>query len=1509
MKERKSTLIFKWTYKTLRSIILSLIVLSVTLYTLVYILISIPPVQNIIKERIEKELSIFLGNNVEIGNIDIIPMNEVIINDALFFDSDGKECLEISRLGSGINLWRLLFTGYIEITYVELLDFKAEIYQKTPESPLNIDFFIKAFQPKQKNKPPTKFDLKIHNIVIRKGTVKFDRLWTEKNKSNTIDFNHLYISNLSGDITIPRLSNDFSEIDLRRIAFNEKSGFQIKDIDGLFTLNNETLTVDNLNIKLPQTTLKFAEFSIPFSYFNRDSEDKGLIQIKIENSNITPSNFSAFFPQLEEFNFSLPIGCLLNISKNEINIERFVLGDNQTIKLQMQGLLKNISNKEKFCIDLKALNLKLNQESANIVLSQFPKISNNESLHQLVNNIGNLELYLTGNYSLSENILSFKSEISTHAGSLMIESSTAVTENQLKGKINVSIPDLNFQTLVKSFPINSAREAFFDFDGIINLKNPLNSDGEISFGIGEIEILNRNISTILGRVEKLGKQYGLSLKVNDSDLKGTLDFNVTEDKENTVWGLHADIEDFDTFNSFLADSEKKRYEFAGKINAEAIGNTLDNITGHLDISDIKIQKYTGKSLDISNLNLKINQDNSDKQISFNSDFASLNLTGCFYISKIPGMITTTLYEVLPSIFPYSEKDNDCGNGKFQIEIVDAKPLIDFFDFKIFPLTELSISGNFNSDNNEIGLYTEIPYIQQGENKLITDSYLNINVIGKEHLLHASSGTIYPTKKGLLKLDLDLTAKNGVSDISINFNEGRDVSFKGDVFINAIIEKDPISNQFIATVKWLPSQLSLNEAVWNLEESEIIYSGDNLTIKDFCVRHQDQYVIITGFNNIEGNGDINILLSEINLDYIFDTLNINHVTFGGFASGEIKAQNLLTGNPNVFTHNLFARDLSYNGSVLGDGDLRASLNMEEKKIAIGALIKEKGENVAEVDGGVWFGKDSLSFDFIANHVNIGFMQPFMQAFSSDVRGKASGKAKLYGTFSDIDMVGVIAAENADILIDYINTRYTGSDTVYLHPGRIHIPHFIVKDPYGHTAKIEGELEHRYFHEPSFRFQISEMDNLMVYNTTAKINPLWYGKIFASGNGRIIGRPGAVNIGANVETDSGSEFTFVLSDQQEAIKSQFLSFSDKRKEMQEEALKKDSVPSFLEKFRQKINKPEETPDIFSIDFRVSVTDDVRFNLIMDPIAGDKIVAYGTGAMNMTYTSLTDELKLYGKYTLDKGSYNFSLQDIILKEFTIKPGSSIAFTGNPYTGILNITAAYKVNTSLTELDQSFANDRELNRTSVPVEALLKVSGILTSPTIDFDIELPTVTEETAQKVRSIISTEDMMSRQVLYLVALNKFYPPEYMTTSNSGGEWASIASSTISSQIQNMIGQITDKFTLSPSFRSDKGDFSDIEVDLALSSQLFHNRLLINGNIGYRDPSNSSTTFVGDFDLEYLLNRKGTWRLKAYNHFNDQNYYLKSALTTQGIGIIWRKDFGLPHKKETEQIETTKEADTK
>ena len=247
-------------------------------------------------------------------------------------------------------------------------------------------------------------------------------------------------------------------------------------------------------------------------------------------------------------------------------------------------------------------------------------------------------------------------------------------------------------------------------------------------------------------------------------------------------------------------------------------------------------------------------------------------------------------------------------------------------------------------------------------------------------------------------------------------------------------------------------------------------------------------------------------------------------------------------------------------------------------------------------------------------------------------------------------------------------------------------------------------------------------------------------------------------------------------------------------------------------------------YNINLMAEITPQAQMVLVMDPVGGDRIKATGQGNLRMNYNSSEDKLTMIGDYTLEKGSYNFTLQDIIVREFTIQEGSVISFNGDPFDAQLNVTASYSVNANLSDLDESFSTDKDMNRTNVPVHALLKVTGGINEPEINFDLEFPTLTSEAYRKVKSVISTDDMMNRQIIYLLALNRFYTPEYMgATSVRNNELASVASSTISSQLSSVLGQLSENWSISPNFRSDKGDFSDIEVELALSSQLLNNRL--------------------------------------------------------------------------------------
>ena len=592
-----------------------------------------------------------------------------------------------------------------------------------------------------------------------------------------------------------------------------------------------------------------------------------------------------------------------------------------------------------------------------------------------------------------------------------------------------------------------------------------------------------------------------------------------------------------------------------------------------------------------------------------------------------------------------------------------------------------------------------------------------------------------------------------------------------------------------------------------------------------------------------------------------------------------------------TDDLHVRDIGYNYCTLGNAVVNAHYDTDRQSFYLDADIVNPEGLHSRIYGDIFAATESLDLYFDARHIKVGFMKPFMEAFASDVEGYASGTAHLFGTFKDIDMEADIYARDLRLKIDFTNTWYSATDSIHVRPGIINLENITIRDVEGHTALLNGWLRHDYFHNPVFDFRITEARDFLSYDVTPALSPDWYGTVYGNGSARVQGRPGVVEIGVNMTTAPKSTFTFVLSDRLEAEQYSFITFRDRTEVQVTDTLMvvRDDIPEVVKEFRRRmLAQNADTPSAYLMDIQVDITPQAQMIIVMDPVGGDRIRANGAGNLRLTYSSPENDLRMYGTYTLEQGKYNFTLQDIIIKDFTIDPGSNITFRGDPYSAQLDIDAVYSVNANLSDLDESFLQDKDLNRTNVPVQALLKVTGDMRQPDINFDLRFPTLTSDIYRKVRSIISTEEMMNRQIIYLLALNRFYTPDYMTATR-GNELFSVASSTISSQLSGMLGKLSDHWSIAPNLRSDRGDFSDVEVDVALSSRLLNNRLLFNGNFGYRDRSLNNNQFIGDFDIEYLLTPRGTWRLKAYNRYNDQNYYVRTAQTTQGVGIMFRRDF--------------------
>ncbi|MEY2937687.1 MAG: hypothetical protein RL062_276, partial [Bacteroidota bacterium] len=163
---------------------------------------------------------------------------------------------------------------------------------------------------------------------------------------------------------------------------------------------------------------------------------------------------------------------------------------------------------------------------------------------------------------------------------------------------------------------------------------------------------------------------------------------------------------------------------------------------------------------------------------------------------------------------------------------------------------------------------------------------------------------------------------------------------------------------------------------------------------------------------------------------------------------------------------------------------------------------------------------------------------------------------------------------------------------------------------------------------------------------------------------------------------------------------------------------------------------------------------------------------------------------------------------------------------------------------------------------------------------------------RFESVVSTEQERNRQAFALLVLRQFVsPPNIVKTETNFGV---VANSTelLSSQISNWLSQISDDFNLGFNYRS--GDqISNDEIALALSTQLFNNRVQLSGNFGVskgnatnQQPSN----YIGDVKVEYLLDKEGKLKLIAYNESNNyRNVSTQQTPYTQGVGVVYQTDF--------------------
>ena len=624
-----------------------------------------------------------------------------------------------------------------------------------------------------------------------------------------------------------------------------------------------------------------------------------------------------------------------------------------------------------------------------------------------------------------------------------------------------------------------------------------------------------------------------------------------------------------------------------------------------------------------------------------------------------------------------------------------------------------------------------------------------------------------------------------------------------------------------------------------------------------------------------------------MGYVFDIANISDdVNFEGDATGTAYASSVF--KKPVMNTRLFVKNFSLNQGRLGDLNVYGAWDNEKRGIYLDASIQDISPSPSRVIGMIYPLKpeSGLDLNIDAHELNLKFLEFYMKSIAQDIKGRGTGKVHFYGKFKGLNLDGAVMTD-ASMKFDILNTHFAVRDTIHLAPTGLKFNNMHIADMEGHSGTLNGYLRFQHFKNINYRFEI-QANNMLLMNTKESTDMPFFGTVYATGNALLAGNAiQGLDVNLAMTTNRNTVFTYINGNVASAASTQFIKFVDKtpRRNIQDSI----RVNSYFEQMQQKRQADEEEHQTdIRLNILVDATPDATMKIIMDPIAGDYISAKGTGNIRTEFYNKGD-VKMFGNYRISQGIYKFSLQEVIRKDFIIKDGSTITFNGAPLDANMDIQASYTVNSaSLNDLNPDVSSIAQ--QTNVRVNCIMNLSGILLRPTIKLGIELPNERDEIQTLVRNYISTEEQMNMQILYLLGIGKFYTEDAARNNQNSNVMSSVLSSTLSGQLNNALSQVfeTNNWNIGTNLSTGDKGWTDMEVEGILSGQLLNNRLLVNGNFGYRDNPMANTNFIGDFEVEWLINRSGDIRLKAYNETNDR-YYTKTNLTTQGVGIMYKKDF--------------------
>lgn len=1400
----------------------------IVLYLLLIVLMHLPSVQTFLGKEVAEALADKFGTKVEVGKVNLGFFNRIIIDDVMMYDQQGDSLIYASRLSAKID-YMAATQGKISVSSAQIFGLRANLYRQTAKSPANFQFVLDSLASKDttQHKP---LDLHIGSLIIRRGAIAYNQRDVAP-RSGVFSPQHIRVSELSSHILLNHVTDNSIDLLLKKLSFKDESGFKLQSLHFKLQADRQKATLKEFRLLMPRSELVLDDLKATYRFEGKRFIPESLrFKGGIQQSKITFADVASLVPALRHFDDAVFVSSRFSGTAKSISVPSLNLRTGSgSFNLQARGSYSHASSHPAWNADIANLNL-----SPAGVEFLAENLGSKVKIPKEIQRLGTI--HLTGKAKGYEKVLSAKGNIETDAGNISLQA----VKNDDRIKASVDTRGVNLGRILD----------------------------------------NRKLGTVVAKIDAHGTMKHIFAKGNIARFDyGNYNFhNIEIDGDYDMKTLRgtASITDPNVNLSVKGD-----YHLGSRLYA------LDAAINHLRPTVLGMKMHD-PSYSLDNISISANNKGKEGHLDIEAPFVSLYARGQYDLTTIYGSIMRLVADKLPTI-PGISKHAAKGYNDFtlQANITSAEVLQRMFGLPLSLNLPVHINGNISDAEKNINLYINAPNFSW-DGSAFHDANIELNTIGDSLKMEARISQGLPYEKAPVYRLRAAAADNNLSTLLYYANQSSKLPITGKIDARTqFFTSDNGATGVHVTVN--PSEIMLGEKKWLLNPADIIYRKNELTVDMLNFSHGDQHIIINGKATPQATDSIVADLKDVDVAYILNLVNFHSVDFAGKASGKAVVKSIFQ-TPEAYA-NLDVKDFVFENGPLGTLHAKAAYDNQEGQINIDATAEDGPEHLTVINGYVSPKRNYIDLGIEAHNTSLKFMENFCGSFLNNVEAWCKGKLNVVGDLKNINLVGDVVAHGR-MHMKQLGTDYTFNhlrahaipDDIQFEGDSIYDSHYNGK--HSHFALIRGGIHHKHLTRLSYDLDI-DANNFLGFDTHEFGDDTFYGTVFATGTVGIHGKSGETIIDIDATPEPHSIFVYNVASPDAISAGSFIHWNDATPYIyrpyspdSDKDKKKDSSSDFSSDMR--------------INFLVNTNPNLTLKLMMDDQTGDYITLNGNGVIRANYYN-KGGLDMFGNYVVDHGQYKLTIQNIIKKDFDFQPGGTIAFGGDPYNAPLNLQAKYTVNgVPLSDLSIG----RSFSSNNIRVDCLMDITGTPGAPKVDFSMDLPTVNSDAKQMIYSVINSQEEMNQQVLYLLGIGRFYT---QTKNNQTSEDASqqsqtslamqsLLSGTISQQINNVLSSFVNSsnWNFGANISTGNEGFNNAEYEGILSGRLLNNRLLFNGQFGYRDNANATQSFIGDFDLRYLIFPNGNLSIHVYNQTNDR-YFTRNSLNTQGVGLIMKKDF--------------------